>query len=85
MNIALHIERLVVEGIPVTPGERAVLHATIHAELERLLRAEGLPGDRPRPGAVARVQGPAIRLPNALGPDTLGGLIASAIREGIGS
>ena len=85
MNIELHIERLVLEGIPIAPKEGALLHGAIHAELERLLRAEGFPGRRPDPRAVARLQGPAIRLPNVSGPDSLGRLIASAIREGIGS
>jgi hypothetical protein len=85
MNIELHIERLVLEGIPIAPREGTLLHAAIHAELERLLRAEGFPGRRPDPRAVARLQGPAIRLPNAVRVDMLGGLIASAIRDGIGS
>jgi hypothetical protein len=83
MNIELHIERLVLKGIPVAPGERALLHATIHAELERLLRAEGLPGDRPRPGAVARVQAPPVTVPGRLDPVDMGRRLAVAIHEGI--
>jgi hypothetical protein len=83
MNIELHIERLVVEGIPIAPGERTLLHATINAELERLLRAEGLPGDRPRPGAVARVQTPPVTVTGR--PDTvdMGRRLAVAIHEGL--
>jgi hypothetical protein len=85
MNIELHIERLVVEGIPIAPAERALLHTAIHAELERLLRAEGLPGDLPRRGAVARAQAPPVVVPGR--PDTLemGRRLAVAIHEGLRS
>ena len=37
MNINLHIERLVLDGIAVEPHQRAVLKAAVESELGRLL------------------------------------------------
>ena len=42
MNVELHIERLVVEGIDVPPGERDLLHETVRTELARLLASTGV-------------------------------------------
>lgn len=42
MNINLHIERLVLEGINVVPGERHLLQASVESELTRMLINGGL-------------------------------------------
>ncbi len=44
MNIHLHIERLVLEGLPVRGNERTLVQAAVAAELTRLLAGEGLAG-----------------------------------------
>ena len=54
MTVTLHIEQLVVRGLPLTATDRAELAAALEAELGRLLAsAEGGPrwtelGDRPQ-------------------------------------
>lgn len=42
MKISVHVERLVLEGLPVSVSERPLLQAAIEAELTRLLRNGGL-------------------------------------------
>lgn len=43
MNINLHIDRLIVEDIDLSPSERVRLQAAIEAELTRLLTVKGFP------------------------------------------
>lgn len=42
MDVRLHIERLVLDGIAVTPSERASLTDAVQAELSRLVTAGGV-------------------------------------------
>jgi hypothetical protein len=40
MNVSLHIERLVLDGLPVTSSSSALLQAAVEVELGRLLASE---------------------------------------------
>ena len=42
MNVHLHIERLIVDGLPAAPGQGANLRAGLEEELVRLLLSNGL-------------------------------------------
>lgn len=42
MNVELHIERLVVTGLPLPPGGRAALAGVLGGELSRLIADGGL-------------------------------------------
>jgi hypothetical protein len=42
MDVQLHIERLVLDGVNVTPHERAVLVLSFQSELSRLIQVHGL-------------------------------------------
>jgi hypothetical protein len=83
MNIELHIERLVLDGIDTPPGRGEQLREGISAELTRLLRDGGLADSVTRAGAVARLSGASAGL-SAGGPDHLARQLASAIYGGIG-
>jgi hypothetical protein len=83
VNIELHIERLVLDGIGAPPGHSELLREGIGAELTRLLRDGGLADTVVRGGAVARLSAPSARL-SATGPDHLGRQLAGAIYAGIG-
>ena len=83
MNIELHIERLVLEGIDTPPGRAEQLREGVSAELTRLLRDGGFADTVLHGGAVARVRAPSARL-SASGPDQLGRQLADAIYGGIG-
>jgi hypothetical protein len=83
MNIELHIDRLVLDGIDIPRGHGEQLRAGVSAELARLLRDGGLADTVVHGGAVARVRAPSARL-SASGPDQLGRQLAGAIYDGIG-
>lgn len=42
MNVELHIERLVLTGVPLPPGGRAAIAGAFSRELTRLIEADGL-------------------------------------------
>lgn len=86
MNIELHIERLVLEGIDgvdTAPGRGEQLREAVSVELTRLLRDGGLADTVTRGGAVPRLRAPSAEL-SASGPDHLGRQLAGAIYRGIG-
>jgi len=85
MNITLHIERLVLEGLSLSPGDDPLLKAAVEAELAHLLGNRGL-GDAARSsGATYRVRPADIQSPNNGSAAQLGKHIAAAVYEGIGT
>jgi hypothetical protein len=83
MNINLHIERLVLDGIPLSPGERPLLQAAVKAELTRLLARGGLSDALQSGGALYNVRSPGIQLANEGSPLQLGEQIAGAVYGGL--
>ena len=71
MNVELHIERLVLTGVPLPPGGRAALAGAFGRELTRLIQDGGLARD-----LVSGTGAP--RLTATLGP------AAAAARPGAG-
>lgn len=84
MNINLHIERLVLDGISLSPGERPLLQAAIEAELTRLLANGDLNDALRSGGALYSVRTAGIQLENDGSPGRLGEQIAGAVYGGIG-
>lgn len=84
MNINVHIKRLVLDGISVSPGQRPHLQAAVEAELARLLAADGLAHSLLAGGAVPHVPAGAIQLTRESDPTHLGQQIARAVYRGIG-
>ena len=84
MNINLHIERLVLDGVPVAQGREPVVRAAVEAELTRLLAADGLASDLAAGGALPRIQAGEIQLAGADNSEQLGRQIARAVYGGIG-
>jgi len=84
MNIELHIERLILDGLQVEPGGRADLQAEVEAELTRLLTAGGLRAELLSVGAVRSLGGGEIQVTNQTTPARLGNRIAKAVHGGIG-
>lgn len=64
MNINLRIERLVLDGISPSPGERLMLRAAVEAELTRLLTSGGLSDELQSGGALYNVRTAGIQLAN---------------------
>lgn len=60
MNIQVHIERLVLEGLPVTSLQGPLIQQAVEKELARLLTAHGLADELRRGCAMPRMRaGPA--------------------------
>ncbi len=83
MNVTLHIERLILDGLDVRPGDRPRLQAAVEAELSRLLGEGGIAPGLAEGGAVPALRGGNVQ---AGGGDSvrLGTQIAQAVYGGIG-
>lgn len=82
MSIHVHIERLILDGLPVRGGEGTAVRAALEAELARLLGEGGLADQSA--GAVPFLPAGAIELTGEAGPSHLGRQIAGAIHAGFG-
>jgi hypothetical protein len=83
MRVRLHIRRLVVDGLAVTPADRPVLQAAVEAELVRLLGDGGLIGSVGTGRAVPSVDAGVVHLRAGVGPRELGEHIAGAVHGGL--
>lgn len=83
-NITLHIERLILEGIPLAYSHKTVVQGVVEGELARLLTGDGLAGELQSGGALRSVVGGDMQLSSDGNPHTLGRQIAHAVYQGIG-
>jgi hypothetical protein len=83
MTIKLHIERLVLEGLPIMRSQGPLVQAAVQAELSRLLAQGGLGPELASGGAVPSVPVESIRL-NAGSPAQIGKQIARSVYGGMG-
>lgn len=83
MKIYLHIERLVLEGLPV--GRLHVLRQALQRELATRLMQEGLSPDLLANRSIRSICVPAISFGTGSDPDLLSGNIARAVYRGIGA
>ena len=82
MNINLHIERLILDGLPVEAGHGAAIREAVETELARLLAGEDS-ANHLSGGAVPSVRAAEIRLAQRDTPGQLGRQIAGSIYGGI--
>lgn len=85
MKIHLHVERLVLDGLPVSASERPLLQAAMEAELTHLLRIGGLSDGLRNGAALAHVRAGTVRVGKESNPKKLGTDIAGAVHQGLGS
>ncbi len=84
MNINVHIERLILDGLPIASQQGPLVQAAVEAELVRLLAADGLAANLLAGGALSHVQAGGIQLTGEGNPSQLGQQIARAVYGGIG-
>lgn len=84
MNINLHIERLVLDGISVSDGGGPHVQAAIETELARLLAVGGVSAAFHTGQAVPSVRGGDLHLTAGGSHAELGRHIAGALYGGIG-
>ena len=83
MNIHLHIERLVLDGLPVERGQGAHVQATIEAELTRLFTDRGVPSGLASGGAIPALDGGSFDVAPDARPDRIGVQVAQAVYGGL--
>lgn len=81
MNITIHIERLILDGLPVTSSQGPLVQAALEAELTRLLVDQGLRVSSA--GAVPEVSAGSIQLKEHGKPAQLGHRIAQVVYGGL--
>ncbi len=84
MKINLHIEKLVLNGVPVGSHQGAVIQSAIETELARLLTEGGLSSELMAGGAILRLPISSIQLTTDATPARLGRQIAGAAHSGVG-
>lgn len=77
MNFNLHIERLVLEGLPATGDHAGIIQQAVEAELAHRLAEAGLP--RLTGGALKNIFAGQIQLTAQPGPAQTGRQIAGAL------
>jgi hypothetical protein len=89
MPIHLYIERLILDGLPVEPGDGPVVREAVAAEATRLLTdVETPPAESRAPrhwrgGSLAWVRGGSVPVSTDLSPERLGHAIARATIDGL--
>jgi hypothetical protein len=84
MNVHLHIDRIVLENIDLSPRQRRHLQAVIEAELAHLLTTQGLPPNLNYSSRVPGLKVDVIALTGDNSPTSLGQQIAHTIYQGMG-
>ncbi|HTZ40408.1 MAG TPA: hypothetical protein VMB77_09630 [Syntrophales bacterium] len=84
MNINLHIERLVLDGLNVGSGQGALVKAAVEVELSRLLTEGGLAPGLQSGTSLPNIRTNPIRISGDINPSALGERIAGAVYGGIG-
>jgi len=83
MNIDLHIERLVLDGLSIEPHQRPLLQEALQNELVRLLAERGLSDSIAHGLAIPKLSTSDIQL-TGNNPAQLGQQIARSVYGGIG-
>lgn len=83
MNIDLHIERLILDGIDLTPGQHHLLQTSLTAELTRLLNEGGIAPQLTGGIALSRLSTSEVQW-SGDNPVQLGQQIAQSVYGGIG-
>lgn len=84
MNINLHIDRLVLDGVSVEPHQRAELKAAVETQLGHLLVSNGIGSGVQSSNHFRAVSGGLISIENIHMPISFGQQIGDAIYRGIG-
>lgn len=85
MNIELHIERLILDGLPIERSQGPHLQAAVEAELTRLLAESELAAELQTGGAVPSVRTDTMQFKPGNTPTQLGQQIARSVYSGIGN
>ena len=82
MSLRVHIERVVLDGVPLASEQVDPFHRELQEALQALLEASDAQQVRTR-GSVARLSAPVVSLAGGITPAHLGGQVAGAIASSI--
>ena len=83
MNINIDIEKLVLEGVSISPSQGRLLQGAVEAELARLMRTEGIPDNWSSGGVVSHVPSGAIQVKPGTNPTQMAQQIAQTVYRGM--
>jgi hypothetical protein len=83
MKISVHIERLVLDGLPLERRDGPIVSAAVERELVRLFNSGALAPALLSSNAVPRLKAPSIELQEAVSPKQLGQQIAAAVHDSL--
>jgi hypothetical protein len=83
--LSLHIDRLVLDGLPIANGELAQLQASLVAELTSLFASGRLHAELRDGVSLPRLRLDEIRLRDAAAPEQIGRQIARVLHRGVSS
>ena len=81
-NLILTIDRLVLDGLPLKPGEERLVRAALESELARLLAEGGMPASWQSGGAIPSL--PSILGPAGATPSETGRAVAHSVYSSLG-
>ena len=84
MRIDVHIERLILDGLPLRCSQTSLVQASLEQELARLLRGSEVNSELLADGAVPHLPATSIQFTKDAPPARLGQQIASAVHGRIG-
>ena len=79
MNVTLHIEQLVLDGLPTAAHDSVQIQAVVEAELVRLLSESGIPAGLQAGLNQAHISAPALRLNSSPQAREIGAQISAGI------
>jgi hypothetical protein len=83
MKVNLHIERLILEGLPIERTQGPAVKAALEAELSRLISERGISSGLMATGAVPSVSADSIQTARGAAPANIGRQIARSVYGGI--
>jgi len=84
MNVTIHIDRLVLDGLHVEQRQGPAWQLAIEQELAHLLADGGSPARKRTGGAVPRLNAGAMHMSQRADATVLGKQIIAAVRGGLG-
>lgn len=84
MNINLQIERLILDGVNLSPSQRRHLQAAVEAELSHLFNVQGVPEQWQQGGAIAALPAGNLEVVQGAPPAEMGQKIAQQIYGRLG-
>ncbi|WP_413173208.1 hypothetical protein [Anabaena azotica] len=82
MNINLQIDRLILEGVDLSPRQRRQLQAAVETELSRLMTVNGVPARLQNGGNIPKLPA-SLNITNNSQPSLMGEQIAQSIYTGL--